>query len=278
MRDPSQTPHKRIPRRRRRPTSLAASFACPRAARRGCRRCTGARRRCGSDRRDCPATSGYRETEHIKRTTTRLDRRPEDAMLLTRKPMWRPPPGALPEEVLRRVRADDRPARSQALRSSPVPARSPRMPYGAIQPARRRTRRDAEDRGAPHRLLTARRLRDRRAHGTAWVRQEPCSIRRSTSARIAPRALRSLSRPRRASTQDADEARRRQVAEDELGTGDQRGRRQDLAIRRSRAPTRCSGRQQQAEQRAELPVPQVRVAARTWITRPASAIRRRSPA
>ncbi len=67
-------------------------------------------------------------------------------------------------------------------------------------------------------------------------------------------------RPRRIPAQGADEARQRQVPEDQLGAGDQRGRRQAARAAQGIGPRRgVLGRQLQAQQRAGVPRAQVRV-------------------
>ena len=79
-------------------------------------------------------------------------------------------------------------------------------------------------------------------------------------------------RPRRVPPEVADEARQRQVPEDQLGAGDQRGRRQAARAAQGSGPRRrVLGRQLEAQQRAGVPDAQVRVVLRHEQLRPPGA-------
>ena len=106
------------------------------------------------------------------------------------------------------------------------------------------------------RLRRRRRRRERRLDPAgAGVRFAAEPRRALRQGRVDPRA-----RPRRVPAQGADEARQRQVPEDQLGAGDRRGRRQAARAAQGVRPRRgVLDRQLEVQQRAGLPAPQVRL-------------------
>ena len=125
-----------------------------------------------------------------------------------------------------------------------------------------RRRRDRSQAHRLHPLLG--RLCRRRHRRERRVDEAGARFRLAAQPRRALRERRERARARHArafaSAQVADEARRRQVSEDQLGTGDQRGRRQaPRAEEGIGARRRVLGRQLEAQQRAGVPDAQVRV-------------------
>ncbi len=108
------------------------------------------------------------------------------------------------------------------------------------------------------RLRRRRHRRERRVDAAgAGVRLAAQSRRALREGRVGPRARHTRALD---AAQDADEARQRQVPEDQLGAGDQRDRRQDARAAQGVGPRRrVLGRQLEAQQRAGVPDAQVRV-------------------
>ena len=139
------------------------------------------------------------------------------------------------------------------------------LPYGAIgkaEAAKDAARRDRSQAHRLHPLLG--RLRRRRHRRERRVDAAGARVRLAAQPGRALRERRERARARDArafaSPQVADEARRRQVSEDQLGAGDQRSRRQaPRAEEGIRARRRVLGRQLEAQQRAGVPDAQVRV-------------------
>ena len=191
----------------------------------------------------------------------------------------------------RRTSRHDRPAHvPQALgpRGRRRRVREPAAVRHHGQGAGGRRRAERQARGASHRVHA---LLGRAARSTPWSRtacgcgRSRCSIRRSTSARTARRARRSASTAMHrelASPEDADEARRRQVAAHELGR--RASTRSATAAARQqgvRARRRVLGRQRRSTATSSRTccASSCRSSARTTATtRRASATRRRSPA
>ena len=128
--------------------------------------------------------------------------------------------------------------------------------------------RAGESRGQAHRLLALLgRLLGRRDRRERRVDAPGAGVRFTAQPGRALRERRLDSRARHArafdAAQDAGEARQRQVAEDLLGRGDQRGRRQDPRDPQGlRSRCHILGRQLEAQQRASVPDAQVRVVLR----------------